>query len=107
MTTKRFIKDLRALVLKFREDSIAMCGGPKYAAFSDTVVWDEAKSDSLGHGKCVALVFDGGGYDELSCQGMLADLGSESYRVKVFALAKRHGMHAEDYTSYMMTFHAE
>ena len=55
----------------------------------------------------MALVFDGGGYDELSCQGMLADLGSESYRVKVFALAKRHGMHAEDYTSYMMTFHAE
>ena len=106
MTTKRFIKDLRALILKFREDSIEICG-PKYAAFSDTVVWDEAKSDSCGYGKCVALVFDGGGYDELSCQGMLADLGSETYRLKVFALAKRHGMHTEDCTSYMMTFHAE
>ena len=106
MSAKRFTKALTALVLKFREDSIEICG-PKYASFSDTVVWDEAKSESLGYGKCVALAFDGGGFDELSSQGMLADLGSEKYRLKVFALAKKHGMHAEDYASYLMTFHAD
>tara|TARA_Y100001938_G_scaffold147041_1_gene227341 strand:+ start:850 stop:1170 length:321 start_codon:yes stop_codon:yes gene_type:complete len=105
MSAKRFITDLQALVRKFREESIELCG-PKYASFSDTVVWDTAKSESLGYGKCVALVFDGGGYDELSSQGMLADMGSETYRNQVFALAKKHNMHAEDYASYLITFHA-
>ena len=105
-STKRFTKALTALVLKFRSDAVAI-SGPKYASFSDTEVWDEAKSESLGYGKCVSLAFDGGGYDELSCQGMLAQLGSERYRDMIFALAETHGMHAEDHASYLMTFHTD
>lgn len=103
----RFAKSLEALIAKWEDKSIKLCG-PKYASFKDVRVWDAAKSEQQGHGdRCVCLTFDGSGYDELSISGMLSDLGSETYRTKVFALAAKHGLHGEDYESYMMTFSIE
>jgi len=101
-----FIQELKALIATFLKESEATCG-PKYAAFKDVVVWDEATTERKGYGPNVALVFDGSGYDELSACGEFAMIGYEPYREKVFALAERHGMHAEDCSNCMMTFHQE
>ena len=98
-----FIQELKTLIATFLKESEAI-SGPKYAAFKDVVIWDEETADRKGYAPEVTLIFDGSGYAELSACGEFAMMGYEPYREKVFALAERHGMHAEDLDNCMMTF---
>ncbi len=96
----KFTKALEQLVADWKAESLAECTNPKYANFKDTKVTDKIHTNRRTY-EGVSLVFDGSGYDLLSCQN---EWSIESYRDALQALCDLHGWYFEDCTSWAISF---
>ena len=96
----KFTKALEQLVADWKAESLASCTNPRYADFKDTKVTDKIHANCRTY-EGLSLVFDGSGYDLLSCQN---EWGVESYRNALQALCDLHGWYFEDCTSWSISF---
>lgn len=99
-TEAKFTKALEQLVADWKAESLASCTNPRYADFVDTKVTDKIQTYHRTY-EGVSLVFDGSGYDYLSCEN---EWGVKSYRNALQALCDIHGWYFEDCTSYAISF---
>lgn len=96
----KFRKALEQLVADWQAESLAGCTNPRYADFVDTKVTDKIQTHHRTY-ECVSLVFDGSGYDYLSCEN---EWGVKCYRNALQALCDLHGWEFEDCTSWAISF---